>query len=150
MAHDTLAKQVGAKDIRPILEDGRVLQIMNQMINKNNRFGLVLKLEASEILRATQTYITLVESLGRRNQVLPKVFGNVVERVSREHPELVREDDDELSVAQAVDIISKWLERVATRDPALFRQLVKKIRVGNNQFDTMTTQNRNQRAKIKL
>ena len=81
---------------------------------------------------------------------MPKVFGNVVERVSREHPELVREDDDELSVAQAVDIISKWLERVATRDPALFRQLVKKIRVGNNQFDTMTTQNRNQRAKIKL
>lgn len=148
MAQDTLAKQVGTTDIKPLLEDGRSLQLMNQMINKNNRFGLIMKLEASEILRATQTYITLVESLDRRAQVLPRVFSNVVKRVSQEHPELVREDDDELSVAQAVDIISKWLERVATRDPALFRQLVKRIRVGNGQFDTIPTYNR--RSKIKV
>jgi hypothetical protein len=148
MAQDTLTKQVGTKDIKPLLEDGRVLQIMNQMINKNNRFGLVMKLEASETLRAAQTYITLVESLGRRAEVLPRVFGTVVKRVTVEHPELVREDDDELSVAQAVDIISKWLERVATRDPALFRQLVRKIRVGNGQFDTISTYN--SRSKIKV
>jgi hypothetical protein len=148
MAQDTLAKQVGTKDIKPLLEDGRVLQIMNQMINKNNRFGLVMKLEASETLRAAQTYITLVESLERRSNVLPKVFSTVVKRVSEQHPELVREDDDDLSVAQAVDIISKWLERVATRDPALFRQLVRKIRVGNGQFDTIPTYNR--RSKIKV
>ncbi|HUD10604.1 MAG TPA: AarF/ABC1/UbiB kinase family protein [Candidatus Saccharimonadales bacterium] len=134
IAHETFKKSVGVSDIRPLLEDGRVFQLMNQMVNKNNRFGLVLKLEASEILRAVQTYITLVDALGRRNVVLPKVFSNVVERVEREHPELAHDNDDDLSVSQALDIVSKWLERVAIRDPALFRQLVNRIKLGSDKL----------------
>lgn len=131
IAQDTFKKTTGVTDIRPLLEDGRVIQIMNQVVNKNNRFGMVLKLEASEILRAAQTYITLVDALGRRGKVLPEVFANVVSRVEREHPELVHDNEDELSVSAALDIVSKWLERVATRDPALFRQLVNRIKLGN-------------------
>jgi serine/threonine protein kinase len=135
IAHDTFKKTVGVSDIRPLLEDGRVLQIMNQMVNKNNRFGLVLKLDASEILRASQTYITLVDALGRRNTVLPRVFANVVGRVERDHPELVHDNDEDLSISQALDIASKWLERVAVRDPALFRQLVNRIKLGSDKLN---------------
>jgi malonyl CoA-acyl carrier protein transacylase len=112
-----------------MLHDGRILQIINQMVNKNNRFGLVMKLEASDILRASQTYITLVESLGRRGVVLPSVFEKVVNQVKADHPELLHSSDETMSVSDAIDIVTNWLERVADRDPALFAQLMQKIRL---------------------
>jgi hypothetical protein len=129
IAEETFKNAVGIQDIRPMIEDGRIIQVLNQMINKNNRFGFVMKLDASEILRAAQTYITLVDTLGRRPVVLPRVFKEVVERVGHEHPELLQQDDDSVSVSQALEIVSKWLERVAMRDPKLFSQLMKRVKL---------------------
>ncbi len=129
VAQETFSQQTGGQDIGPMLHDGRILQIINQMINKNNRFGLVMKMEASDILRASQTYITLVESLGRRGTVLPKVFDRVVRQVKLEHPELLHANDDTMGIGEAIEIVTNWLERVADRDPILFRQLMEKIRM---------------------
>jgi len=131
VAQETFSQQTNGQDIGPMLKDGRILQIINQMVNKNNRFGLVMKLEASGILRAAQTYITLVESLGRRSSVLPRVFEKVVNQVKMDHPELMHNSDDSMSVADALDIVTNWLERVAERDPVLFRQLMDKIRLSS-------------------
>lgn len=128
LAHDAFVKAAGISDVRSLIEDGRIIGIVNQMINKDNRFGLVLKLDASEILRASQTYITLVEALGRRTAVLPYVFTEVVTRVEREHSEFVHEAEESISINDALETVSKWLERVAQRDPDLFRQLVRKVR----------------------
>ena len=132
IAEQTFRKVVGNQDIKTLLEDGSVLRIMNQVVNKDNRFGFVLKLESSEILRASQTYITLVDTLGRRSEVLPKVFSETISRVQREHPDLFHQDDESLSVSQAIEIVNRWLERVATRDPALFQQLIKRVRVSDS------------------
>ncbi|HUD07897.1 MAG TPA: AarF/ABC1/UbiB kinase family protein [Candidatus Saccharimonadales bacterium] len=132
LAQAAFKTAVGVENIRALIEDGRILQIMNQVINKDNRFGLVIKLEASEILRATQTYMSLVDTLGRRTAVMPKVLRNVVERVQREHPEVLSKNDGEISVSQALDIVSNWLERVANRDPLLFSQLMKRIKMGTS------------------
>jgi hypothetical protein len=132
MAQQTFSSTVGTQDIRPMLADGRILQIINQMINKDNRFGLVMRLEASEVLRASQTYITLIESLGRRETVLPRVFREVIEKVELEHPELRHQQEDTMSVGAAIETVTSWLERVAQRDPALFRQLMTKIRISGD------------------
>ena len=128
VAQETFRNVTGERDIRPMLHDGRVLQIINQMVNKDNRFGLVMKLEASEILRAAQTYITLVETLGRRGTVLPRVFDRVVKQVTIDHPELLHASDDNMNIGDAFEIVSNWLERVAERDPALFKKLMNRIR----------------------
>ena len=129
VAQESFSSSMGGQDIRPMLQDGRILQVMNQMINKNNRFGLVMKLEASEMLRAAQTYITLVESLGRRDTVLPHVFEKVVKQVEHDHPELRHKTDDGMSTNDALVIVSSWLERVAERDPTLFKQLMTRIKL---------------------
>lgn len=129
IAEETFKKAVGVQDIRPMIEDGRILQVLNQMVNKGNRFGFVMKLDSSEILRAAQTYITLVETLGRRTVVLPRVFSEVVRRVKLEHPELIHEDEAAVSVSQALETVSNWLERVAVRDPGLFSQLMKRVKL---------------------
>lgn len=131
VAQETFRQTTGGQDIGPMLHDGRILQIINQMVNKNNRFGLVMKLEASDILRAAQTYITLVESLGRRGVVLPTVFEKVVSQVKIDHPELLHAGDDTMSLGDAIEIVTNWLERVADRDPALFAQLMEKIRLSS-------------------
>lgn len=135
VAQETFSRVLGERDIMPLLHDGRILQIINEMVNKDNRFGLVMKLEASEILRAAQTYITLVESLGRRAQVLPKVFTKVVNYVEQVHPEMAHQVDDTMSVADALETVSNWLERVAERDPSLFQQLMTRIRIGNRPIE---------------
>ncbi len=127
VAQESFVKIVGESDVRAILADGRIFQLLNQMINKDNRFGLVMRLEASEILRAAQTYLTLVDSLGRRSTVLPRVFGDVVAQVRHDHPHLMHEQEDSISISDALETVSNWLERVADRDPALFRQLTSRI-----------------------
>lgn len=132
IAQETFSSAMGSQNLGPMLKDGRILQIINQMVNKDNRFGLVMKLEASEMLRAAQTYISLVEKLGRRGAVLPKVFERVVKQVEIEFPELRHEKEDSMSVAAALEIVSSWLERVAERDPALFQQLMTRIKLGGN------------------
>jgi hypothetical protein len=124
VAQETFSKVLGTDDITPLIENGRILQIVNQIVNKQNRFGLIMKLEASEILRAAQTYITLVESLGRRNVVLPKVFSLVVNQVKQDHPDILHQADEAPSISEALETVTNWLERVAERDPMLFRELM--------------------------
>lgn len=118
---------LGARDVQTILNEGYVLEAFNQLVNRGNRLGLVVRLESSEILRAGQTYMSMVESLGRRHNVIPYVLADSVRRVATEHKDLVHLTDSPVSVTQAIDTINRWLERVAVRDPALFRQLLSRI-----------------------
>jgi len=143
LAQEAFKSAIGVDDIRPLIEDGRILQIMNQVINKDNRFGLIVKLEASEILRATQTYMSLVDTLGRRTVVMPRILKSSVERIQREHPEVLNKNDKDISVSEALDIVSKWLERVANRDPLLFSQLMKRIKMGAASLSPKMSSRRN-------
>ncbi len=112
-------------------KDQSVFMIINRLVNKGNRFGLVMRLEASDILRAIQTYTSLVSSLGRYQKVVPSVMNSVVADIRTLHPEIANDGDEQISIGDAIDIIMRWLERVAERDPALFRQLMTKIRSSN-------------------
>jgi len=114
-----------------LIQDGNetnMMMVVNKIVNKNNRFGLVMKLESSEMLRAAQTYFTLVETLGRRKQVLPEVFHRVIADVEKNLPGLMEEDEDNTSISDALEIIGNWLERIAERDPKLFQKLMDRLR----------------------
>ena len=115
-----------------LTEGHSVLGVINNVFNKNNRFGLVVKLEASDILRAVQTYSALVTSLGRYQQVVPEMMDRVVRDVKRLYPDLVNDTSDQITISDAIDTITGWLERVAERDPALFQRLMRKIRLTKN------------------
>lgn len=130
VAQESMQQMIKGEDLRVVLQDGRILQIAQQTVNKNNRFGIVMKLEASEVLRASQTYLTLIEGLGRRAEVMPRVFDQVVREVGARYPEMRHQADDSMSMHEALDIVSRWLERVAERDPVLFRQLMQRIKLG--------------------
>lgn len=124
MAQSTLAANLKDRDIGSLIASGRILQIINRLVNKDNRFGLVMKLESSEIIRAVQTYMTLVEALGRHSVVLPQVLRRSAETIQATHPELMHAREDAISLQHALDTVSNWLERVAERDPQLFKKIL--------------------------
>ena len=127
LAQKMFDSALGTHDIRTIMNEGRLLQAFSHMINRGNRFGLIIRLDSSEILRAAQTYISLIESLGRREQVVPRLLSETVARVSREHADIIHQTDQSPSLSQAIDVVNRWLERIAARDPALLRELLHKI-----------------------
>lgn len=128
IANEALSKYTGGRDIKSVVADGNVWTIVNEVINKDNRFGFKMRIESSEILRASQTYLTLVEALGCRDTVLPSVLKQVVHQVSIDNPEVHNDNDDNMSVSDALEVVGGWLERVAQRDPSLFKELMTRIK----------------------
>jgi hypothetical protein len=118
-------------DTTKLTSDPNLVKMINQIVNKQNRFGLILTLESTEILRTAQTYVSLVETLNRQEQVLSIVFSEGTRQLSESNPELTVEEPTDMTVARAINIVTKWLERVANRDPVLFRQLMSHIRGRN-------------------
>ncbi len=131
VAENNLKKEMSQEDLEQIIESGSILGTVNSVINKGNRFGFVLKIEDSEMLRAAQSYITLVESLGMR-KVLPEAFKEGLAYVASERPEYTQETENTMSANRALEIVTKWLERVATRDPQLFKIFISKIRTAES------------------
>jgi hypothetical protein len=116
------------EDLIETMNQGRLLRLFSQVINKGNRLGLTIKMEDSEILRSAQTYMSMVESLGLRNQVFTTVFSTVVREQGKLHPELTGNGDErQVTTSRALEIINSWLERVASKDPVLFRRLLQQV-----------------------
>lgn len=108
-------------------QNSNVLVVMNKLINKGNRFGLVMKLEATEMLRAVQTYTTMVSSLGLYKEVMPSTLHSANNYIKENYPDVVSDSKGAMDIGAALETISNWLERVADRDPMLFRQLSETI-----------------------
>jgi hypothetical protein len=127
VAESNFEKEMGSEDLEALIKNGNILSTVNQVVNKGNRFGFVMKIDDSEMLRAAQSYITLVDALNLKTEVLPAAFKEGLAYVAKERPEYTQETESSMSVSRAMEVISKWLERVAIRDPALFRTFVQKI-----------------------
>ncbi len=112
--------------------DASAFVAINKLINRGNRFGLVMKLEATDMLRAIQTFTTLLSSLDLYQQVMPPVLEHAVAYIRENYEEEINENKDSVALSDALETVANWLERVADRDPVLFRQLSDKIRFSNN------------------
>ncbi len=132
VAEKNVKKEMGG-DVSAMIEKGNILTMMNQVINNGNRFGLVMRIDDSEMLRSAQSYMTLVDSLGGKTTVLPVIIETALERVANDFPELTQDVTSLPSINRAMETISKWLERVAVKDPALFHTFVSKINAAQKQ-----------------
>ncbi len=119
----------GGQDFKEIVRSPKAITLINKAANNNNKFGFIIKIESSELLRAAQSVINLMDSLGRYQAVIPGVYEKIIQEVEQSRPDLVRTQDDAMPTSQAIDIVTEWLERVADRDPALFQSLINKLRL---------------------
>lgn len=128
IAEKAYVEAMGTDTIDSITQnDQNVMTAVNKIINKGNRFGLVMKLESTEVLRTLQTLTSLLASLGKYELVMERVLGRVIERLRLEYPEVIKQVDEQVSLSEAIEVVVNWLERVADRDPELFRELSRKI-----------------------
>jgi len=128
VAESTFESATGKKVVD--LQDGRedlALIEANKIFNEGNRFGLVMKLEDTAIMRSAQSYMTLLYSLGLYRKVLPKILTRVLVYVNARYPE-VTQDSATVSLSDAIETVSAWLERVAEKDPQLFKVLSAKVK----------------------
>jgi len=122
-----------AIDMNETMSQGRLIRLFNQVINKGNRLGLNIRLDDTDLLRAAQTYMSMVEALGLRAEVLAVVFERVVTENEGEHTDFASTTERAVSTSQAFEIVNSWLERIASKDPMLFRRMLQQIaRSGND------------------
>lgn len=122
-------------DIGKDNNDTNVLVAINKLVNKGNRFGLVVKLEATDMLRAIQTYTSLLSSLGLYSKVMPYTLAKSMDYIKINFPDVASDNKNPIDISSAIETVSTWLERVAERDPALFRQLAEKMRMQPDEVD---------------
>lgn len=137
VAEQTFERATGKKMVE--MQDGRedlALIEANKIFNEGNRFGLVLKLDDTAIMRASQSFMTLLYSLGLYRKVLPKITSRVTEYVGNKYPEL-KDDVASTSIGDAIETVSLWLERVAEKDPQLFKELSKKVRAKTAEIEQL-------------
>lgn len=128
VAEKTFESATGKKVVD--LQDGRedlALIEANKIFNEGNRFGLVMKLEDTAIMRSAQSFMTLLYSLGLYRKVLPKILTRVLDHVKSSYPEITQ-DSATVSISDAIETVSAWLERVAEKDPQLFKELSAKVK----------------------
>ena len=71
--------------------------------------------------------MTLLYSLGLYKKILPKITSRVLESARAKYPEITH-DVATVSMGEAIETVSAWLERVAEKDPQLFKELSTKLR----------------------
>jgi hypothetical protein len=69
------------------------------------------------------------------------MFTQSVERLRKDKPELSIETDSNMNIQRALDIVTKWLERIANRDPLLFRKLMSQLK-GNGALSQLEERNK--------
>lgn len=128
IAEKTFEDVTGTKVVE--LQEGRedlALIEANKVFNEGNRFGLIMRLDDTAIMRSAQSFMTLLYSLGLYRTVLPKIIDRVLDYVSARYPD-VSHDSSYTNLGDAIETVSAWLERVAEKDPKLFRELSDKVK----------------------
>lgn len=133
VAEANFKKEMGDEDVETALKSGSIVGTINNVINSGNRFGIVVKLEDSEMLRAAQSYMTLMSSFDLKGSVLPQAFKEGLDYVALQRPDYTQESEITMSANRAMEVVSKWLERVANRDPVLFKTFITKIKAAEQQ-----------------
>jgi hypothetical protein len=103
-----------------LLKNNKMMLLFDNVINKNNRFCLNYELDGPEIIRAGILFISLVTSLGVKNDVLRQAYSEVLERTKDValtgemraiHPET------------ATEILADWFDQISYKNPQLYRQI---------------------------
>ena len=140
LAEDNVKQLLSQDDIDQIARSPKAISILDNLANQDNKLALQTRVEDSQVIRAGLAFHSLLANLGLYQQVMRPVYNKVIPRIQETYPALKTQTDPEMSSGQAIDIVSNWLERVANRNPGLFRDLIAHLQLPR-QLDRKLDQN---------
>lgn len=121
-AAKTLQEQGADPAISSMLDQYRMVYLFTQVINKGNRFGLHLTLEAPAFARSTQIFLHIVHRLGCDKQLLRRSWERVLAANQNLQPAQSAAYDNE-TIDYSMHTIASWLERLHYSDPGLYKRI---------------------------
>lgn len=114
-------------DFNQFVKTGNITKVFTQAINEDNRFKLRTSTDASVMIRAADGYMSMVEKLGLREELIPEVFEIAIEELEEEGF-LLKGKKETMDFDSAVNIVSDWIQDLMESDPAMFRSLASQVR----------------------
>ncbi len=106
-----------------MVPNGQYSDMLNNSINKGNRFGLLPKVDTPVTQKAFITLWRTNDELGYQD-ITFKVFRDVVRSIEQDN-DVALWRKDMMSTGQAMEVVSEWLNLVAQKDPELFGGLAR-------------------------
>ena len=91
----------------------------------NNRLSLKLKMDGVLARRSANSWVKLIRSVSAGNVILPSVYSRSIN--SRGSLNIANTSKYSQSIEHALEVVTNWLEDLATSDIILFRQVRKAI-----------------------
>jgi hypothetical protein len=129
-ARQTLADAQTNPQTHSLLDQKAMMRLFNQSINEQNRFGIIMNLDAAAMLKSATTLLKMVGSISDDGQNFVAIH-RALQRA------IAIADNSNIPAAQtkpsprpehALEVLSSWLTRLADSDPFLYRQITATIR----------------------
>lgn len=116
--------QYTAELIETLLKRKMIMKVLFFGVNRGNRFGFSFDLKSITLLKAGQTYLSLVGQFDHQAEVITRVVNDVVAYAQANLEKIVGEQPIQLSPTEALEILSTWFDKMARNDPWLASNLV--------------------------
>lgn len=111
--------------VENLLATKQIMKVLFYAINRGNRFGLTFDLKSVMLLKASQTYLSVVGKFDPdAHFVIGRVIDDVIIYAQANMDRLLTEEPIRLEPAAALEILSTWFDKMARNDPWLMNQLV--------------------------
>lgn len=108
-----------------LLDQKIMMRLFNQSINRQNRFGITINLDAADMLKSAGTCINVIRAVGTHEQNFPVIYHGLQRAIavaeSGKLPE--SESTPDPRPEYALEFLSSWLASIADSDPFLYKQI---------------------------
>jgi predicted unusual protein kinase regulating ubiquinone biosynthesis (AarF/ABC1/UbiB family) len=109
--------------IEAMIEQKQIMKILFFAVNRGNRFGFTLDLEAIMLLKAHHAYMTLMAQFDPEGHTIARVLTDVTDYARQNMQRVIDIKPMEMSPHEAVEILSTWFDKMARNDPWLMEQI---------------------------
>ncbi len=106
-----------------MIKEKRIMKILFFAINKGNRFGFTLDLQAIMLLKATHSYMIMMAQFDKEGRTIARALADGTEYARQHISKVVDLKPEELSPHEAVEVLSNWFDKMSRNDPWLMEKI---------------------------
>jgi hypothetical protein len=106
-----------------MIKEKRIMKLLFFAINKGNRFGLTLDLQAIMLQKATHSYLMMMAQFDKEGRTIARVLASSTEFGRQHMSKVVDLQPQEMQPHEAVEVLSTWFDKMARNDPWLMEKI---------------------------